>query len=409
MVALSISRRRFITDITAGGAVTVGTLVQSDAQAQPAATTKRTGFFMDEYCFWHTTGEHALTIPVGGWVQPPDGEGHPESPASKRRLKSLMDVSGLTKSLEVRTASPASEETIRRVHTADYIKLFKEQSDIGGGELGFSAPFGRNSFEIATLSAGLAIAAVNSVLAGEFENAYALSRPPGHHCLPGSGMGFCLLSNISIAIESAKAAHGVERVAVLDWDVHHGNGTQTIFYERPDVLTISIHQERCFPLDGGAFEERGAGKGKGTNLNIPLQPGGGQEAYLSALEKLAFPTIRQFQPDLLIIACGFDANGVDPLARMLLSSLSFREMTKRAKMLAGEVCEGRLVLVHEGGYSETYVPFCGLATIEELAGIGTAVEDPFLPIISAQQPGQAFNRFQGRLIDEMAEALAAGR
>lgn len=201
--------------------------------------TRRTAFFFDELCLWHAAGPHALTLPVGGWVQPPAAAGHAESPETKRRLKSLLDVSGLTARLQLRSAPPASDEDLLRVHPAHYLERFKALSDAGGGSLGQDAPIGPGSYEIARLSAGLAIAALDAVLAGEVDNAYSLSRPPGHHCLPDQAMGFCFFANIAVAIEAAKARHGVERVAVLDWDVHHGNGTQAIYYRRDDVLSIS--------------------------------------------------------------------------------------------------------------------------------------------------------------------------
>lgn len=151
---------------------------------------KSTAFFHDEKCLWHTSGPHALFMPVGGWVQPLASGGHAESPESKRRLKALMDVSGLSEKVYVQTAPMATEEDLLRVHPASYLKRFKELSDAGGGEVGLFAPFGKGSYEIAKLSAGLAKQAINVVLKGEYRNAYSLSRPPGHHCLPDQAMGF---------------------------------------------------------------------------------------------------------------------------------------------------------------------------------------------------------------------------
>ncbi|MDR6360936.1 acetoin utilization deacetylase AcuC-like enzyme [Klebsiella sp. SORGH_AS 1173] len=185
---------------------------------------RKTGFFFDERCFWHSTGLHAVTLPVGGWVQPPAGGGHAESPETKRRMKNLMDVSGLTPQLALRSAAPASLEDLRRIHPDSYLERFKAISDNGGGMLGKEAPLGPGSYEIACLSAGLACAAVEAVLEGELDNAYSLSRPPGHHCLPDQSMGFCFLANIPIAVERAKAQLGLGKVAIIDWDVHHGNG-----------------------------------------------------------------------------------------------------------------------------------------------------------------------------------------
>ncbi len=291
------------------------------------------------------------------------------------------------------------------MHPASYLARFKALSDTGGGEIGDYAPFGPGSYEIAKLSAGQALHAVSAVLEGRFRNAYAMSRPPGHHCLADRPMGFCLLANIAIAVEAARARHGVQRVAVLDWDVHHGNGTQSIFYERDDVLTISLHQEGCYPPGYSGAEDRGRGKGLGFNVNIPLLPGGGHDAYQYAMERIVVPSIDRFRPELIVVASGLDANGVDPLARMLLHSESFRMLTAHAMALADRHCAGKLVVVHEGGYAEALVPFCGHAVVEALSGQSLGVEDPFLAFTRAQQPTARFAAFQRGLIDEMSVAL----
>lgn len=365
-------------------------------------TMSTTAFFHDERCLWHSTGVHALVMPIGGWVQPPAGSGHAESPETKRRFKSLLDVSGLAQRLDVVSAPMATEDDLRRVHPDQYLLRFKQVSDAGGGDLGVQAPFGQGSYEIAKLSVGLVKAAVDSVLRGQHRNAYAMSRPPGHHCLPDQPMGFCLFANIAIAIEAAKAEHGLERIAVIDWDVHHGNGTQSIFYERPDVLTLSVHQDRCFPFGYSGDKERGAGAGFGYNYNIPLQPGGGDDSYRYAFERIVVPALDRYRPQLIVIASGLDANGFDPLARMQLHSESFRWMTQMLMEVADRHCAGKLVAAHEGGYSEAYVPFCGHAIMEALSGENMGVEDPALDHFKAQQPGERFQRFQRELIDEMA-------
>ncbi|WGL52600.1 class II histone deacetylase [Nocardioides sp. BP30] len=369
----------------------------------------QTAFFHDERCLWHSTGEAVLFLPVGGWLQPLAAGGHAESPESKRRFKALVDVSGLAEQLVVTSAAPVSEEDLLRVHPPEYLARFQELSAGSGGEIGEEAVFSHGGFEIAALSAGLAKRAVLDVLDGRFRNAYALSRPPGHHCLPDRGMGFCLLANIAIAIEAAKAERGLGRVAVVDWDVHHGNGTQAIYYERDDVLTISLHQENCFPVDSGSFDEHGAGAGAGHNINIPMPPGSGHEAYLHALRRIVLPALRDYRPELIVIASGLDANVVDPLARQMAHAGTFREMTELMVDVADELCDGRLVAVHEGGYAESAVPFCGLAILEALSGIRTEVVDPFEETFVAQQPTARVVDFQRTLIDEMADALAQRR
>lgn len=341
----------------------------------------RTAFFHDERCFWHGGGNYALTLPVGGFVQP--GGGLPENPETKRRLVNLLRVSGLMAEIDAGAAAPASREDLSRVHPASYLDAFKAASDAGGGELGLRTPFGPGGYEIAALSAGLAKAALVAVLEGRARNAYALSRPPGHHCLPDWPNGFCLLNNIAIAIRAAQAAGLARRIAVVDWDVHHGNGTEAIFLDDPDVLTISLHQEWNYPLDTGAASMRGPA---GTNLNIPLPPGTGEASYLEAWDRIVAPALARHRPEAIVIACGFDASAMDPLGRMLLRAESFRALTLRAMAAADTLCEGRLTLIHEGGYSEVHVPFCGHAVLEALSGSAITAPDPLSATIAARQP-----------------------
>lgn len=363
-----------------------------------------TGFYWDERCFWHGGGNYAGILPVGGLVQPLDG-GLPETPESKRRLKNLIDVTGLSRDLSMRHAPEATTEDLLRVHPASYLDAFRALSDAGGGELGRRTPFGPGGYDIAALSAGLATAALRDVLSGDLANAYALSRPPGHHCLPDWPNGFCLMANIAIAIQAARAEGRAARIAVLDWDVHHGNGTEAIFLRDPDILTVSIHQERNYPLDTGAFGDRGDGAGTGANLNIPLPPGTGHAGYLMAMDRLALPAIRAHRPDAIVVACGFDASLADPLGRMLATADTFRALTGRVMDLARDTCGGRVVMVHEGGYSETYVPFCGHAVLTAMSGSSIHAPDPSAETYAARQPGPAFDRFVEGWIDDMVAAL----
>ena len=364
---------------------------------------KRTAFLHDEHCLWHgTAGLFSLFLPVGRWVQPPAGAGLADSPESKRRILSLLQVSSLASVLEFDGGRMAGEEDLMRVHPRAYLDAFKKLSDAGGGELGLVAPFGPGSYEIAKRSAGLAIEAVDGVMSGRWQNAYALSRPGGHHCLPDRAMGFCLLANVAIAVEAAIAAHGLERVAVVDWDVHHGNGTQTIFESRDDVLFISLHQEGCFPPGYGGAEDRGRERGLGYNINIPLLPGSGHDAYIYAMDRIVVPALARFQPQLIVVSSGLDANAADPLARMLATPETYREMTRRLMTAAAALCDGRLALVHEGGYSEAVVPFCGVAVMEALSGHPSDVVDPTREMFEAWQPGARQCQFQRGLIDELA-------
>lgn len=360
-----------------------------------------TGFYWDERCFWHAGGNYALTMPIGGLVQPLAAGGLPESPETKRRLKNLMDVTGLTRDLVVSSADEASRDDLLRVHPASYLDRFKEMSDAGGGELGLRTPFARGGYEIAALSAGLATQGLLDVMRGRVDNAYALSRPPGHHCMPDWPNGFCLMANIAIAVEAAKAQGLAQRVAVIDWDVHHGNGTEHIFYDRDDVLTISVHQEKNYPLDTGDVSDRGTGAGQGANLNIPLPPGVGHVGYLEAMDRLILPALERYRPDVIIIACGFDAGIYDPIAHMLCTVETFGEMTARVKAAAERLCDGRLLMVHEGGYSEVYVPFCGHRVIEVLSGSSRTAGDPMADTVATRQPNSMACAFHSGLIGGM--------
>ncbi|MEM7303680.1 MAG: class II histone deacetylase [Pseudomonadota bacterium] len=366
---------------------------------------RKTGFLFNEACFWHSGGNYAFVQPVGDNVQPPAGSGLPENPETKRRLKNLVEMTGLMKDLNCPDGAPSSIEDLIRVHPKSYVDDFKAMSDAGGGELNDRAPFGPGGFDIARQSSGLVQAALQSVLRGELDNAYALSRPPGHHCLPDQPMGFCLLNNIAIAIEAARAAGLAERFAVIDWDVHHGNGTQAIFYDRDDVLTVSLHQENNFPIGQGLVSERGEGRGEGFNVNVPLLPGGGHDIWLAAFDRIVVPTVQAYKPDVIIVACGYDAAMFDPLSRMMCKAETFAAMTERTMELAADLCGGKLVLAHEGGYSEVYVPFCGHAVLETLSGSSVSAPDPFTARIDGQQANPRHKALQLEMIEEMAKVL----
>ena len=363
----------------------------------------RTAFFWDERCFWHAGGNYAFTLPIGGLVQPLAAGGLPENPETKRRMKNLMDVTGLTAELDAQSAAPATMEDLLRVHPRAFLDEFKAQSDAGGGEIGLRTPFAQGGYEIAAQSAGLAKGALFNVLEGRAKNAYSLSRPPGHHCLPDFPNGFCLLANLGIAVRAARAAGLAQRVAVIDWDVHHGNGTEAIFIEDPDTLAISLHQEHNYPLDTGEATVRGEGAGEGANINIPLPPGAGHATYLDAMERIVLPSLRAFKPDVIVIACGFDAAAIDPLSRMLATAETFRMMTRQVMQAADDLCDGRLMMAHEGGYSEVYVPFCGHAVLQEMSGSSIDAPEPFAAAFAARQPNARLEAFYATIVGEMAE------
>ncbi|MBB5953687.1 acetoin utilization deacetylase AcuC-like enzyme [Saccharothrix tamanrassetensis] len=335
-----------------------------------------TGYVYHELYGWHDTGTHAGLVPADPrrGIQP---FRHYENPDAKRRAHELVVASGLIDRLTRLAPRSATDEELLLVHTPGHLQRLTEADDTGGDAGDGGSPFGRGSPGIARLAVGGVIRCVEAVLDGEVDNAYALVRPPGHHAVPDSGMGFCMLANIAVAVQAVRASRGVERIAVVDIDVHHGNGTQAVFYEDPEVLALSLHQDRVFPPDSGFVTERGEGAGFGYTLNLPLPPGTGTGGYLEAMRRVVLPALHRFRPDLIMVAAGFDANAMDPLARMMLTPRAYREIATMLVDAAAELCGGRIVCSHEGGYDEAYVPFCTQAVVEVLAGVEEPFDDPF--------------------------------
>ncbi|WP_454129437.1 class II histone deacetylase [Microbacterium aurum] len=360
-----------------------------------------TGYVWHELYGWWDMGSGGLAPadPRMG-LQPLAHWAHPDT---KRRLHELVAVSGIIESLTRISPRKATEEELLRVHLPEHVHRIQRESDAPkGGDAGDgNSPFGAGGYEIARLSAGGAIALVEAVVQGKVDNGYAVINPPGHHARSDHGMGFCVFNNVAVATRHVQRELGVGRVAVVDWDVHHGNGTQQIFWEDPSVLTISIHQERCFPTDSGFVEESGAGRGEGFALNVPLAPGSGHGAYLYAMSQVIVPALRAFKPELIIVASGLDAGIHDPLARQLATSETFAAMTRQILDVAGDVCGGKVAILQEGGYSPHYVPFCGAAIIAELAGI-EPLFDPYLAVTAGSR-GFDLEPHQRREIDQIVD------
>jgi acetoin utilization deacetylase AcuC-like enzyme len=354
---------------------------------------------------WHDTGTGASVMPASLTVEP---LGHVESAEGKRRIRNLIEVSGLMDHLVQLKPRKATEEEILRIHSREYVDRIKAASLQRGGEAGEETPFGRGSFEIALLAAGGCMTAVDAVLDGTVDNAYALVRPPGHHAEKDQGRGFCIFANTALAAAHARQVRGLSRVAIVDWDVHHGNGTEHAFYSDPTVLTISIHQDNNYPPGSGAIGDTGAGEGKGYNINVPLPPGSGVGAYIATFERVVAPALRAFRPELILVASGLDASAMDPLASMMMTSDGYRRLAHTVLGVAKDICGGRLVACHEGGYSPAYVPYCGLAILEEMAGIRTGLADPLLGLLSAFG-GQEIQPHQEAVVREAAKLATALR
>ncbi len=362
---------------------------------------KKTGFVYHELYTWHDTGNYAGFMAPGFPLQPGMHNEHPET---KRRFKNLLDASGYIDNLHLIKPREATEEEILRFHTVDYLNRVKEMSVGSGGDAGELTPIGHGSYEIALLSAGGLISATDAVMAGTVDNAYVLNRPPGHHADADQGRGFCVFGNIVIAAKHALANLGVERIAVVDWDVHHGNGTETAFWEDPRVMTISMHQDNWYPQGRGLVTDVGEGKGEGYAINMPLPPGSGTGAYEAAFDRVVEPALRAYKPDLIFVASGFDASAFDPLGRMMMHSAGYNSLTTKLMTIADDLCDGRIVMAHEGGYSPYYVPFCGLSVLEALAGHKSGVEDPYLDF-AAGMGGHELQYSQDQLLKQAEEVV----
>ena len=359
-----------------------------------------TGYLYHEIFGWHDTGTFTGDMPSN-----PEAGLQPymnyENADTKRRIHELIVVSGLINHLERIPVRKATESELETVHTKAHIENIKSQSAtrLGGDAGDLTTPFAHGGYEIAAMAAGGAIEMFDAVLAGKVKNGYALIRPPGHHAVRERGMGYCIFSNLAVAIAVAKRNRSNNlRVVVVDWDVHHGNGTESIFIDDSNVLTISLHQDRLYPHDTGDLDVVGVG----TNINIPLPPGTGFGGYYSAFDRVVIPAIEKFKPDIIAVASGFDSSYLDPLGRMMLTAEAYKTLTAKLMSVADRVCGGKVIMTHEGGYNATYSPFCGLFVLQQLSGI-TKLNDPFAH--GNDYPGQDLKKQESDVIDRAVELL----
>jgi acetoin utilization deacetylase AcuC-like enzyme len=339
----------------------------------------RTGLVFDERYLAHDTGvQTTVMMHQGSFEVSP--EPHPSSLYIIRRIKEFLDGSGLTAQMIPIPARAATEDELAVYHTREYIAGIAACAAGGPkegvwGSVDEETVLSPGSFEAAVYAAGGAMNAVSAVMEGKVRNAYALLRPPCHHAMSNQAMGFCIFNNTVIAAHHARNAYGLKRIMIVDWDVHHGNGTQDAFYRDPDVLFVSLHQHNWYPKLAGELEQVGSGAGAGYTVNIPLPPGTGDRGYQAAFEQLVVPIGLQFEPELILITAGQDASWLDPLAQMMVTMDGYRKMSERMVSLSEEVCDGRLVMLQAGGYSAAYVPYCTLAAVESLIGVELGIVD----------------------------------
>jgi len=312
-------------------------------------------------------------------------EQSPTHPERRERLAYTMDQlreEGIFESDRIVLLEPfkASLDDVLEVHTEEYVKFLERESK-RGGIIDFDTNIPVGVFERALLAAGGAIRAAQAVLNRECENAFAMIRPPGHHAKPYIGAGFCYLNNMAIMVKWL-LKRGFERIAILDWDAHHGDGTQEIFYNDDRVLFISTHQMPLYPGTGYP-EECGAGRGEGYTVNIPLPPGTGDEGYMMVIDEIIEPIVNEFEPEFIAISAGQDNHFTDPITSLALTARGYAEMMRRAVEMSRKHCDGRLVAILEGGYSvEGALPYTNLGIIAAMAGFDlSAIREPenYLP------------------------------
>jgi acetoin utilization deacetylase AcuC-like enzyme len=279
------------------------------------------------------------------------GPGHPEQPARYDAVTRAIESTKLLAQLQRVEVRVATEDEIALVHPHQYITTVKREIAAGAHELSTGdTNVGRQSFYVAVRAVGGVLSAVDAVVTGKAANAFCAVRPPGHHARPNQGMGFCIFNNIAIAARYAQRKHGIAKVLIADWDVHHGNGTQDTFYNDGSVFFMSTHQSPWYPGTGEA-NETGEGKGKGCIVNFPFPAGSGREEILGVFRENLRRAADVFKPDLVMISAGFDSRDGDPLGRFTLSDTDFADLTKIMLEIAGTHANGRLVSVLEGGYS----------------------------------------------------------
>ncbi|MGE5225032.1 MAG: histone deacetylase [Omnitrophica WOR_2 bacterium] len=328
---------------------------------------------MDEFIFYYPKGHEAHFEP-----------GHPERPERVEAIRQSLDAAGWWQKYPKIEPTGDFDDCLASVHTPEYLSDLKAAS-AKGRHLDMDTYTTPASWQIAYHTAGGAAAVASAVWKGQAQTGFALTRPPGHHATPSRGMGFCLLNNVAVAAEYLLQKEKAQRLAIVDLDLHHGNGTQEVFWRSPAVLYISTHQYPHYP-GTGRMEDRGAGNGLGTTANIPFPPMSGDRAFQAAMEQLIIPLLDRYQPQMILVSIGFDAHWRDPLGYLLLSAKTQGNLISKLKAWAGQYCGGKIALFLEGGYDLEAGAACAQACVAALTGQDW--QDPIGP--SPKEEGSAW-------------------
>ena len=330
--------------------------------------TSRTGFVYDPIFLKHETGTH------------------PENASRMTATMALLEDSRVLDRVHRISARPARPDELALVHDPRYVDGVRRAAEAGGGWVDPDTLITPLSYDVAAHVVGGTLNALDAVLDGTVDNAFCLVRPPGHHATPVQAMGFCLFNHVAIAAAHARR-RGLGRVAIVDIDVHHGNGTQDAFYADPSVLYVSMHEYPFYP-GTGALEEIGEGDGRGANINIPLPAGCGDAVYRVLFDETVLPALHRFRPHVILVSAGFDAHFADELADERLSVDGYGVLIGKLIEAAGELCDGHLLVALEGGYDLVALPWCVRRTIELLLGGADVTPDPLGAGVPARSPGE---------------------
>ncbi len=299
----------------------------------------------------------------------------PEGPHRLEAIWGVLAESGVAEALTYESPATATEEDLGLIHSWRHIERVRRVAGEGGGHLTLDTVVSPESFRVALLAAGGAMKATDAVLSGKVPRAAALVRPPGHHATPEEGMGFCLFNNVAIAAAHARARRGVERVLIVDWDLHHGNGTEAAFYGTDRVLFFSCHESPAYPGTGWVTDV-GEGEGEGYTVNVPFPPGTGDSLYEEAFETMLAPVARAYRPEVILVSCGLDAHFLDPIGRLRLTAAGYGRLATIVTGLADELCGGKAVFVLEGGYDPVGLGWSLASVFNVASGRGGPLREP---------------------------------